>query len=108
MNTLPENIRKQIPETVQRKVSEMDEMAQLSFTEEFKKRQKSSRIAFLLWSAGFHYAYVGKIWLCVVFLLTCGGMFVWWFIDLFRLGAIVREKNRSIAIEVLRDIQILR
>lgn len=108
MNQLPEPIRKQTPESVQRKLSEMDEQAQQAFNEEFLKRRKSSLVAFLLLSAGFHYAYVGRVWLNVVFLLTCGGVFIWWIADLFRVWGMVREKNRSIAIEVLRDIQILR
>lgn len=108
MNSLPEPIRSQIPESVQRKLSEMDESAQLAFGEEFLKRRKSPLVAFFLLNACFHYAYLGRVWLNVVFLLTCGGMFIWWIADFFRVWGMVREKNRSIAIEVLRDIQILR
>jgi len=107
MNTLPESIRRQTPESVQRKLSEMDEHAQHAFSEEFRKRRKSSLLAFLLLNMGLHYVYVGKVWLNVIFILSFGGLLIWWFIDLFRIWGLVRDKNRSIAIEVLREIQIL-
>lgn len=56
---------------------------------------------------GFHRAYLGQILLTLLFLVTFGGLGAWWIIDLLRLSRIVGERNRSMAIEVLRDNQIL-
>ena len=36
---LPPSIRKQLPQAVMRKVREMDEMGQLDFAEEFRRRR---------------------------------------------------------------------
>jgi len=80
----------------------------MDFVEEFRKRKKSLGLAFVLWTMGFHRAYLGQIWLTLLFLATLGGFFAWWIIDLLRLSRIVGERNRSIAIDVLRDNQILR
>ena len=108
MMYLPEQIQKQIPDAVLRKLDSMDESAQLAFAEEFKRKKKSPALAFwLLLPCGMHYAYVGRVWLTLIFLMTFGGFGMWWFIDLFRVCGMVREHNRSIAIQVLRDIQVL-
>jgi TM2 domain-containing membrane protein YozV len=107
-SNIPPSIQKQLPSAVLRKVLEMDGVAQRDFVEEFRKLKKSLLLAFVLWGGGFHRAYLGQIWLTLLFLGTLGGFFIWWFIDLLCLPRIVGERNRSIAIDVLRDSQILR
>ena len=76
---------------------------------EFKKKTKSPLVAFLLLMSfpSFHYFYLGKVWLNILFWASIGGFGLWWLIDLFRTGAMVREYNKSVAITVLRDVQIL-
>ncbi len=108
MNQLPTSLRKQIPDAVLRKLDDMDEAAQLGFVEEFSRNKKSSLLAFLLVGGGLHYAYLGRVWLTLFFICTMGGFGIWWIIDLFRVFGMVRERNRSVAIRVLRDIQVLR
>lgn len=100
-------LSKQIPAAVLRKVAEMDEFNQEAFISEFKKKSKSPNVACIFFLLGFHYAYMGKWLICILFWATMGGFAVWWFIDLFRLNAMVRDHNKTVAIEVLRDIQIL-
>ena len=107
MNYLPPPLCKEIPDAVLRKLNEMDESAQMGFAEEFAKKKKSPLIAFLLVGAGLHYAYLGRIWLTLFFLFSMGGFGIWWLIDIFRVFGMVRERNRSVAIQVLRDIQVL-
>ena len=108
MNHLPASLRKQVPDAVLRKLEDMDESTQLGFIEEFSRNKKSVMIAFLLVGAGLHYAYLGRVWLTLLFLFTMGGFGIWWLIDIFRVFAMVRDRNRSVAIQVLRDIQVLR
>ena len=107
MNALPASLRKQVPDAVLRKLNGMDESAQLGFAEEFARKKKSPLFALLLVNGGLHYAYIGRFWLTLLFLFTFGGLGLWWFVDLFRACGMVREHNRSIAIQVLRDIQVL-
>lgn len=104
---IPISIQKQLPDSLLRKIRAMNGVVRLDFVEEFRKRRKSLGLAFVLLGAGFHRAYLGQIWLTLLFLATFGGFFAWWIIDLLRLPRIVKEKNRSIAIEVLRDLQVL-
>ncbi len=108
MNHLPASLRKQVPDAVLRKLDDMDESAQLGFSEEFSRNKKSALLAFLLVGAGLHYAYLGRVWLTLLFLFTMGGFGIWWLIDIFRVFGMVRDRNRSVAIQVLRDIQVLR
>ena len=107
MSNLPEALQKQIPDAVLRKLSSMGEDACLSFDEEFAKKKKSPMLAWFLVSAGLHYAYIGRVWLTLAFIFTYGGLGVWWLIDLFRVKGMVRIHNRTIAIQVLKDIQVL-
>jgi len=104
---IPMTIQKQLPESLLRKIRAMDGVVRHDFVSEFGKRRKSLLLTFILLGGGFHRAYLGQIWLTLLFIGTFGGFFAWWIIDLFRLPRIVREKNRSIAIEVLKDVQIL-
>lgn len=108
MNHLPASFHKQVPDAVLRKLNDMDESAQLGFAEEFSRNKKSPLLAFLLVGAGLHYAYLGRVWLTLFFLFTMGGFGIWWLIDIFRVFGMVRDRNRSVAIQVLRDIQVLR
>jgi hypothetical protein len=100
--------RKQIPDAVYDKLATMSEINQQAFLSEFKRRSKSPNLACLLWLFfGLHYAYVGKWWVQILFWMTMGGFFIWWAIDLFRLHSLIREHNKTLALTVLRDIQVL-
>ena len=86
---------------------------QEEFVEEFRRKAKSTGVAYLLWFTGiamlgFHYAYVRKWGIQIVYWLTLGGAFIWWFIDLFRIGSIVRDYNKDVAVDVLRNLKSMR
>ena len=109
MIEMPANIREGIPEVVIRKLSAMDELTQEAFLTEFKQEKKSALIGFilLLLCPGWHYFYIGKVWMNLLFWITLGGFFFWWFIDLFRVSEMVRDYNKTVAIGVLKEIQFL-
>ncbi len=109
MIKIPNYLKKQIPEAVQRKLTTMDAITQEAFLAEFKKKTKSYDVAFLLLMAvpSFHYFYLGKPWLNIIFWGTIGGFGIWWLFDLFLVFGMVREYNKTVAISVLREIQIL-
>ncbi|MFV5687881.1 TM2 domain-containing protein [Flavobacterium sp. ZT3R25] len=58
---------------------------------------KSSGTAYLLWFFfGFHYAYLGKWGLQLLYWFTFGGFFIWAIIDLFTLSGRVANHNALI------------
>ncbi len=109
MTPILASIKSQLSEAVVRKVAAMDELNQDAFVTEFKKKKKSPLIAFFLLTCipSFHYFYLGKVWINLFFWGTIGGFGLWWLIDLFRTVGMVREYNKTVAITVLKDIQIL-
>ena len=100
-------LSQQIPAAVLRKVAEMDEFNQEAFISEFKKKSKSINVACVFYLLGFHYAYMGKWLICILYWATMGGFGIWVLMDLFRLKGMVQDHNKTVAINVLRDIQVL-
>jgi hypothetical protein len=109
MTDIPSGISRQLPEAVLRNLATMDSSTQTAFLTEFQFRRKSCLMAFLLWAIfpSWHYFYVGKVWVNLLFWVSFGGFCLWWFADLFRLAGLIREYNRTVAISVLKDIRFL-
>jgi len=109
MIDIPSGISSQIPGAVLRRLDSLDQLTQEAFLTEFQKEKKSGFVAFLLWWVfpAWHYFYIGKVWLNLLFWLTFGGIGFWWVIDLFRLPSLVREYNKTVAIGVLKEIEFL-
>lgn len=107
LNTL----KNQIPDAVYQKVAAMDPVAQAGFVDEFNRQKKSTGVAYVFWALGsllgLHYLYFKKGLLFFLFLITLGGFCIWWLIDAFRVPGIIKNHNKSVAINVLRDIQVL-
>jgi hypothetical protein len=60
----------------------------------------------LLWFfLGWHYAYLRKWGVQFLFWVSAGGFLMWWLVDLFRVASMVRDYNKGVAIEVLRDLR---
>ena len=74
MTDIPKSSKKQIPDAVLRKVESMDPVNQAAFLDEFNKKRKSGFMAFvLLIFFGLHYAYLGRIWITLIYWLTLAG-----------------------------------
>ena len=104
-------VKNQIPDAVYKKVVSMEPVVQAGFVDEFNRRKRSVGTAFIFWILGsllgLHYLYFKKPLLFVLFLCTMGGLMIWWLIDAFRISGIVRNHNKSVAVKVLQDIQVL-
>lgn len=99
---------KNLPLIVQDKLYSMSNSEQSSFKQEYERRSKSSVTAYVFWLfLGWHYAYLRKWGLQVLFLLSLGGFLIWWIIDLFRVASIVRNYNKDLAIEIMKDITLI-
>lgn len=84
------------------KFSNLSQEKQNEVAQEYSKRRKTSFI-FFCWFFNFHYIYVERWWLFLLFFFSLGGIAIWWVIDLFRLDTILEEYNRNLAEEILNS-----
>lgn len=78
---------------------------QEQFAEEYDRRKKTTPGAYGFWLLfGLHYGYLGQWGMQILFWLTGGGLLLWWIVDAFRIGDLVRGHNNNVATAVLRDM----
>jgi hypothetical protein len=98
MNDLPSMVRNQL--------AALSPGEYQAFREEYDRRAKNTGTCYLLWFfLGWYYAYLRKWGLQVLFWLSAGGFLIWAIVDLFRIPQLVRDYNKEIAIDVLRDLK---
>lgn len=99
-------ITSKLPSMVRNELAKMSRARQFEFYEEYKRQQKSTSTGYLLWIfLGLHYGYTRKWGLQFAYWFTAGGLFVWMFIDLFRMPSIIRNYNKDRAIEVMKNLK---
>ena len=77
--------------------------------QDYQHRRKSGLIAYILWFLfGFHYLYLGRIGIQLIYWLTAGGFGLWMLIDIFRIPGMVERKNEDIARELMVQYQAIR
>ena len=103
------SIVKILPLMVKEALSKMPENKQLMFVEEYNRRKKSTALAyfFTLICLGIPYGYLGKWGLQIVFWLTGAGFGLWLIYLIFAIPGLVRDYNRDVACQVLRDLSIM-
>jgi hypothetical protein len=105
---IPGSISDSLPAMVKNELAKMSAQKQEEFVEEFNRKQKSLGIAYLLIIVlGMHYGYIRKWGLQAVFWLTAGGLFIWLIIDLFRLPGLVKNYNKDVAMDVMRNLKAI-
>lgn len=103
---LPDSIKRDLPSMVISELAKMPAIKQQEFIEEFKRKSKSSFLAYVLWFfLGLHYAYLGKWGLQILYWFTGAGFFIWAIIDLFRIPRLVRDYNKDTATNVFRNLK---
>ena len=106
-NLIPPSIQDALPAMVRHEVASLLPKNQEAFVEEYRRKSKSTAIAYVLWFFGFQYAYVGKWGLLVLYWLTLGGVMIWWFVDIFRMPGVIRDYNKDVAVDVLRNLKAI-
>ncbi|PKQ63740.1 TM2 domain-containing protein [Raineya orbicola] len=103
------SIADRLPSMVKNELAKLPAQKQEEFVEEYKRKAKSVGIAylFLIVILAMHYGYLRKWGLQIVFWLTGGGFFIWWLIDLFRLPGLVKNYNKDIAIDTMRNLKAM-
>lgn len=93
---------------VRRRAQEWNIRTEDKFVEKFKKERKSIFKARLLCIfgviLGLHYTYLKQWWKNFFFFITLGGVFLWWFRDIFYVSRLVEEENNKIAAKVAKEI----
>ena len=100
-----------LPSMVKETLAKMSVSQQQQFVEEYKRKKKSTGVAyfFLLLCLGMPYGYLGKwglqfaYWLCLAIFIG----FFWMLYLLFALPGLVRDTNRDIATQIVRDLKVM-
>ena len=103
------SIADSLPSMVKNELAKLSAQKQEEFVEEYKRKAKSVGIAylFLIVILAMHYGYLRKWGLQIVFWLTGGGFFIWWLIDLFRLVGLVKNYNKDVATDTMRNLKAM-
>jgi hypothetical protein len=81
---------------------------QQAFLEEYRRREKSTRVGLLLcFLLGCHYIYLREWGSQFLFWLTGGGLLIWWLVDLFRVSGMVRDYNNDVAVDVYLNLKAI-
>ena len=100
-----------LPSMVKEALSKMSEAKQAQFVEEYNRKKKSTGLAyfFLLLCLGMPYGYLGKWGLQIAywFSLFIFIGFFWGLYLLFTLPGLVKDANREIAIQIVRDMKVM-
>jgi TM2 domain-containing membrane protein YozV len=78
---------------VRRKLVSMDYVTASMYLAQMKDPTITIILSIFLGGYGIDRIYIGDVGLGIVKLLTCGGIGVWWFVDLFLITDLVKEKN---------------
>ncbi|MBT7713130.1 MAG: TM2 domain-containing protein [Deltaproteobacteria bacterium] len=95
-----------LPATVREALSKLPVVLKDEFWEEYQIQSRSIAVSYLLWLIpppfSCHYLYSRNLIKQILFTITCGGLYLWWFVDFFRVPQIVKVENRNSARKILR------
>ena len=106
-------VEKCLPSMVRNELAGLSASKQSEFIEEFERKSKGLPFAYLCSFLYCHYGFLGRWGMTVIMwiasLLSLGVIgIIWWFIDLFRMPGLVRNYNRDVAIDVMRNLKAIR
>lgn len=98
----------ELPLSVVDRLTELPREAQVEFYEEYTRRSRSEVAGYMLHLFfGLRYGYLDKWVLQVLAWLAWGFMgvgMVWWVVDFFRIPRLVKNHNRKVARNILKDV----
>jgi hypothetical protein len=101
---IPASVASPLPRTVREQLAYLTPDQQRAFLWRYRAQAKSPLVALLFLLLGWHYLYLRKRRLQVLFWLTLGGLAAWWVVDVFRIRGLVRDYNRGVAVHVMRAL----
>ena len=102
--TIPSRVASSLSQTVREQLAYLTPDQQRAFLWRYRAQAKSPLIALCFLPLGWHYLYLRKRGLQVLFWLTLGGLAAWWVADLFRIRRLVHEYNRRLATHIMRAL----
>lgn len=105
---IEQSILETLPTMAKAELPTLSEEKQHAFVDEYKRKKKSTGLAyfFLILCLGMPYGYLGKWGLQIVYWLTGFDFAIWFIILLFKLSGMVKDYNKDVAIEVMRNIVV--
>lgn len=104
---VPYQLHRKLPFAITNQLQQLPENVQKDFLREYRKRSKDIVVAYilqLLFPFGFHYLYMNKFILFILYAVTFMGFGLWFFIDLVRMPAMIEAENHRIANECLQEV----
>jgi len=101
---IPARVASSLSRTVREQLSYLTPDQQRAFLWRYRAQAKSPVVALAFLPLGWHYLYLRKRGLQVLFWLTLGGLAAWWVLDFFRIRKLVRDYNRRVAVHVMRAL----
>jgi hypothetical protein len=101
-------IQDELSSMVKTSLSKLSLEQQSIFVDAYKRKRKDKTLMIIL-SIFFpiQLFLLGKTGLGVAFLLTAGGLWIWWLIEIFMTAKRVNEFNEDLATTVMRDLKIM-
>ena len=91
---------------------DLTERELLILRQEVDSKKKSVAATWLLWLVlgefGAHRFYLGRIGTGIAMLLTLGGLFIWWLVDIFLIAGMLRANQLQVQKEVLEELAAMR
>lgn len=91
---------------------DLTERELLILRQEVEQRKKSVVATWLLWLflgfLGAHRFYMGKIGTGIIMLLTLGGFFIWWLVDIFLISGMIRTDEHKVQNQILEELSAMR
>ena len=101
---IPARVASSLTRTVREQLAYLTPDQQRAFLWRYRAQAKSPVVALAFLPLGWHYLYLRKRGLQVLFWLTLGGLAAWWVLDFFRIHKLVRDYNRRVAMHVMRAL----
>ena len=101
---IPARVASSLSRTVREQLAYLTPDQQRAFLWRYRAQAKSPVVALAFLPLGWHYLYLRKRGLQVLFWLTLGGLAAWWVLDFFRIRKLVRDYNRRVAMHVMRAL----
>jgi hypothetical protein len=101
---IPARVARSLSRTVREQLAYLTPDQQRAFLWRYRAQAKSPVVALAFLPLGWHYLYLRKRGLQVLFWITLGGLAAWWVLDIFRINKLVRDYNRRVAMHVMRAL----
>ena len=96
-----------LPQLVLNKLNNMNSTQVDEFKEEYERKKRRFDAAIFMAFLWLYYAYAGQRLIQVIYRLTGGGLWIRWFIDMFRISGLVKHYNKDLAIETIKHVNDL-